>query len=161
TSGSATLQPQDLNAAPTCRETTRDTLMQRSTLEMQQQNKDHQHSYQEDPRLLQTHSYPHTGSAGPGWSPHTKGSCGGKLSVTQAPGPGWCPKMGVTICKQRGSLPRSSPLGCGSSHSGSGCWQQAAVNSSSGCSGSCYCSCGGRVTRLSLVVSSSDGFNCI
>ncbi|VTJ65679.1 Hypothetical predicted protein, partial [Marmota monax] len=59
-SGSATLQSQDLNAAPIAERTPgiHYTLMQRSNLEMQQQDKIHHHSYKEDPRLLQTCRHP-------------------------------------------------------------------------------------------------------
>ncbi|VTJ64832.1 Hypothetical predicted protein, partial [Marmota monax] len=50
-----------------------------------------------------------------------RGSCDSKPAGIRAPGPGWCPKMGAATCNQTWSLPRSSPLGCGSSTSDGGC----------------------------------------
>ncbi|VTJ69957.1 Hypothetical predicted protein, partial [Marmota monax] len=79
-----------------------DILMQRGYPEMQQQDKGHQHSQQEDPRLLQTHRHPtldfHLGSP-------DRGSCGGEPAGTWAQALAGVPKW----VQPRATKPGASP----------------------------------------------------
>lgn len=112
-----TRNSKDLSAAPTCKEITRDTPIQRSNPQKQQQ----------DPRHRQTCRHPHTGPAGPSQSPQTEVVVVANLLAPWPPRPRLLSQDGFGHVQPNLESLGSRPLGSGGSGTGGSWWQQAAA----------------------------------